>query len=237
MFEPPYGVYMRTLSRHRVTPSPLTEPRPYKPFVYQLGAARYLPWIDECDVEIPAAFGNRRTRMPVQAAPEGALSALLWHSGKTLEERFRGKGRPWIHRTPLSAGGCHPVDLFLMSWPPVDVTLLRYDCNGHAVAPCQTDADASVNWMEALNDLVPHGAAGTLVWFGIEWSRTRSLYSDADTMVWRDVGVVLATLAFVGEASGVAVLPFGATGEPWFSQVIRSNGAVTGGGGCLVGRT
>jgi hypothetical protein len=35
----------------------------------------------------------------------------------------------------------------------------------------------------------------------------------------------------------IAVLPFGATGMPWFSQMLRSEGAVTGGGDCLVGES
>jgi hypothetical protein len=152
-----------------------------------------------------------------------------------MEEQSRDNGRRWMHRTPPSAGGCHPVDLFVMSWPQAGSSLQRYDCIGHALAPCQTDSEAAIHWAAELKRLVPIGAVGTLLWFGIEWNRTRSRYAAADTLVWRDVGAVLATITFVAEAAGLAVLPFGATGEPWFSLMIRSDGVVTGGGGCLVG--
>jgi hypothetical protein len=122
-----------------------------------------------------------------------------------------------------------------MPWPSTDACLERYDPYGHALARCILDLRAAENWLAELTPIIPRHAAGTLLWFGIEWDRTGCRYSSPASLVWRDVGALLATLTFVAEATQLAVLPLGATGEPWFSRMICSNGAVTGGGGCLIG--
>jgi hypothetical protein len=199
------------------------------------GEATYLPWLDQCSSPVLSVMRARRSRTPKGNPATSALSALLWHAGKTLEVVPRGPGTPWKHRVPPSAGGCHPVRLFVMDWPVTAESPSEYDDIAHALVSCNWDPVVSAQWQAAIAKAVPADGRGKLLWFGIEWRRTASRYEHGETLAWRDVGSVVATLAFVAEALGLAGLPIGLTGEPEFSRLFGGERDLIGGGGFLFG--
>lgn len=94
---------------------------------------------------------------------------------------------------------------------------------------------------EPLRDLIDDmagavgGAAGTFLLYAAQFARTSSKYERADSLVWRDVGVIIGVTALVAEALGFCCCPLGPTGEPLLSCVLESAGRVRGVGGCVVG--
>ncbi len=79
------------------------------------------------------------------------------------------------------------------------------------------------------------GKGGVILWFAAQFARTRAFYEQADSLVWRDAGALVATVALLAETLDLACCPLGVTGEPLLSQVLGSDDAVVGAGGCMIG--
>jgi len=216
-------------------PRPRAAGLPYREWDYPSGPPEYLN-IPDLELSGPAFFNivrSRRSRPPSAPLSDASLGTLLWYTGKTWERTPPSEGR-WEHRGAPSAGGRHPIDIFVASRTGAPGALYRYDPLGHSLVllPFPT--------CEVADLLNSAGAAarthaGTVLFFAAQVGRTRARYENPETLIWRDAGALTATVALVAEAIGAACTPLGMTGEPYISRLLSSGGEVTGVGGCVVG--
>lgn len=172
---------------------------------------------------------RRSSRQMGPLQPED-LSKLLWCAAKTLSTE--DADGTWEHRIPPSAGGCHPIDIFLIG----KKRFRWYDPIGHALADVVTVNLRGVEELFLTIDNVLSVGCGSVIWQVAQVGKTLAKYDDGETLVWRDAGVVLATICYTAEALGLAACPLGITGEPWISELLgETESPVVGIGGCLIG--
>lgn len=219
------------------SPRPRVPPRPFSSYQYELsGTVEYLPVAEISKVALQDVLANRCTRPVRDPLSLNQLGILLWYTGKTIEAGPSPSGLGiWEHRPVASAGGCHPVDQFVIDWKrkPADIRL--YDNQSHSLRCLRFSQPEALEQLLAEVEMCVGQRSGTIFWYALQFERTMSRYERGESLVWRDVGVMIATTYLVSEALGLACTPAGITGEPWISALIGSDGAVVGGGGCVVG--
>lgn len=175
---------------------------------------------------------SRISRREFEKLPTDILSLILWYSAKTKLVTKLDNGNLWQHRPSPSAGGRHPIDILIIDSQVQEVYL--YDTLAHTLCQLNSSKEILIELVEVINTIVPINKA-TIIWFAAQFGRTLSKYEYGESLVWRDAGALLATIAFVAEALQLSCCPIGITGEPLVSKILSSNNFVVGVGGCLVG--
>lgn len=184
-------------------PSPRAEEIPYAEFCYETAGRLFLPE--------PTAAGSassfldvlnrRRSRRSFGSPSLEQMSALLWYSARVLHASMPRWPR-WQQRPFPSAGGRHPVDIILMRMPGYSQDVLLYDPFAHAVSFIVMHERRCVEDLLAKTDAVVPVGDATVIWFVAQFDRTLSRYDNGESLVWRDVGVLIMTLSLVGEHLG-----------------------------------
>ncbi len=213
-----------------------TSELPYREFAYPVIGRSYLA---KPEGTLAVSFGDvlqsRRSRRSFGALSEDKLAELLWHSAKVLSTQPPANSSRWQHRPTPSGGGRHPVDLLLLSNRDEKFRLDLYEPISHALLQIDiTDESLARRLLEAINEVLGVGR-GTIIWFAAQFDRTLSRYEKGESVVWRDVGALLATISLVAEALCMNCCAVGITGEPMLSQLLNSNGLAVGVGGIVVG--
>lgn len=209
---------------------------PYTDFKYEITKRIYLATPES----IPAVnffdiIESRASRREFEKLPIDRLSVLLWYSAKTRLVAKLDKGNLWQHRPTPSAGGRHPIDILIINSNGEEYApIYLYDPVAHALCQLSFSNEILKKFLETINNVVPIGKA-TVIWFAAQFGRTLSKYENGESLVWRDAGALLATMAFAAEALNINCCPIGITGEPWISEILSSNKLVVGAGGCLFG--
>jgi SagB-type dehydrogenase family enzyme len=215
-------------------PRPRPAERAYSEFAYPSGPIEYIP-VPRRRVAGPGFFGvlrSRRSRRAAGPLNDVALGTLLWHTSKTWESK--GTLVRWEHRGVPSAGGCHPIDILITNRSGRPGELFWYDPIAHGLIEIPHSDGGE------LGELIAEmggaaGREGTLLLYGAQSARTTSKYVNAESLIWRDAGVLTGVMTLVAEALGAHCTPLGPTGEPYVSRLVRSGGQVVGVGGCSVG--
>lgn len=114
------------------------------------------------------------------------------------------------HRPCPSAGAIHPIHLLVID--PQAGRWLRYDAVSHALDEVITQLEPS-GVLAEMHSVLPATSA-TLLILAAEPGKTAAKYEAAESLVWRDAGVLLGFLAVAAEALGLNYCPLGVTGEP-----------------------
>lgn len=146
------------------------------------------------------------------------LATLLWHAARTRGTAIRSDGLPWQHRAAPSAGGLHPIELFVV--PAVDTELLRYDPIVHALDKIDDIDHARLEGGRARLVAAVDGAAGTCVVLAADFSRTEQVYEHAESLVWRDAGALLATLQLTATAMDLGFCLLGLLGDDVIASML-----------------
>lgn len=144
------------------------------------------------------------------------LATLLWHGARTRETGTRPDGLPWQHRASPSAGGLHPIELFIL--PSIEGSLLRYDSIVHALDLVGEVDSAQLEHGRSRLRSVLEEAQGTYLILVADVTRTEAVYEHAESLVWRDAGALLATLQLTATAMGLGFCLIGLLG----SEVVAS---------------
>lgn len=242
-------------------PSPRRPLAAYDAFAYAAGARVRLPPVATPRARFADVLEWRRTRRAFGPLDAEALSALLWFTARTLETDASapaGSRGVWEHRVTPSAGGRHPIDVWVSraksDWPSAEGnfaayargdagrrTLWCYDPVCHALVAMKPADVAAQAELDSLPARVLEDGRGvenaTVLWHAAQFGRTEAAYINPDTLVWRDAGCLVATTALVAAGLRLACCPLGATGEPYISRVAGATaGQVRGVGGCVIGR-
>jgi len=215
------------------SPTPRATPRTYAPIAWRDGARRSLPKPTLLgDLSLAEVLAKRASRRNFAGPPEDEpLSALLNAVSRPVSTEPSRFGFPLEFRPTPSAGALHPIHLLLQ--PTLGVPWLRYEAATHElieVAGSKALADAA---RTAAGELVACPRA-TVIGFAAEVGRTSVKYAHAESLVWRDAGVLLGYLHLGAEALGLAFTPLGLTGDPYLRD-LDGQGRLRGVGMALVG--
>lgn len=218
------------------SPVPRGRELPYADFSYSIEEKSYLPEPDPLpSVTFASVLASRESRRCFKPLSLNDLNCLLHYSARALVVASPKQSPRWQHRPTPSAGGRHPVDLLVIHLQDSSPIVHLYQPEPHALAKLKVANTSLEKLCKLVNEVVSQEEA-TILWFGAQFDRTLSKYENGESLVWRDVGALLATISLVAECLGLNSCGLGITGEPFISELLASNGQVIGVGGLLVGR-
>ena len=130
-----------------------------------------------------------------------------------------------------SAGAMHPIHVVCqrqegMPWE-------RYDTLRHILAEIPGSESNAQLAREKSAHILPTAEA-VLVGLVAEPGKTEAKYESAQSLIWRDAGVVLGYLSVIAEALKLGFCPLGMTGDVYLAP-ISATGQLRGVGLALVG--
>lgn len=174
----------------------------------------------------------RRTRRHFGRLDSLQLASFLWYSCRVIQEGDPFLGFPLSLRPVPSAGAIHPVHCLVDRG---HACLERYDPLAHGLTQLNYREELGVELRRATTEVLSPEDAVILL-FIAEPGMTEAKYDFSNSLVWRDVGVLIGHMALVAEALGLSFCPLGITGEPWAGKLSDENKLV-GVGMALLGAT
>lgn len=207
----------------------------FQEFCYPVLSKKYL---SKPSIEMNPLFfevtERRRSFRQFKRLTHDRLNALLWFASRTISAAPVKSGIRWQHRPSPSAGGRHPIDIFIIDKNKGKSQVFLYQPVSHSLAQLKVDLERLNLFLGFLEEVLPIQEA-TIVWFGAQFERTLSKYKNGESLVWRDVGLLSATFALVAEALEINCCSIGPTGELLFPVIFNGEGVVSGVGGLYVG--
>ena len=214
-------------------PRPLGSPLPPRPLaefpvshVYKCGAL-VLP----TERSFASVVEGRRSQTEMRRAPLAEVAnavAFAVRPRQVLHGDLYGRTR----RLSASAGALHPVEVLLVHGP---AHVYRYVPDTHELERLRVSHPRElVLFREDCGEVLPK-ALGTAIVLAGDVTRVAAVYERPESLMWRDAGALLQTLALSATAFGLAFCPLGTLG----ASVLRAIGkeeqlSATGVG--LVGR-
>lgn len=174
----------------------------------------------------------RRSRRHFGQLYPAQLASFLWHSCRVIEEGEQFLGFPLSLRPAPSAGAIHPIHCLLDRGL---AQLERYDPLAHGLTQVKSSEELRLGLRHSAFEVLPP-EDGVILLFAAEPGMTEAKYDFCNSLVWRDVGVLIGHMALVAEALGISFCPLGTTGEPWAGKLSDENKLV-GVGMALLGAT
>lgn len=213
-------------------PAPRSTPKLYKPIQWEITERRPLPVSgNEVLTPMAAALEARHSERTFASVPEALIGALLWHAARTKESVPSSLGFHIEHRPTPSAGAIHPVHLFIQladegSWA-------RYNPQVHSLDLVVKSGKLLRPLVDHSEQVVPRGG-GHLILFVAETGKTAAKYENAESLIWRDAGILQGSLALVAAALGLNYCLLGITGNPWVAK-LSGQGRLQGVGVAILG--
>jgi hypothetical protein len=152
---------------------------------------------------------KRRTSRPgTLSLSDNDLASILWHSTLIRERRSpQVDHRGWESRAAPAAGGLHGIEILCLPLEPSSAPSW-YDPLHHRLIPASLNNELREMHRRLIGELC-RCEAGVTLQFVSDWRRLSLLYRNAESLLWRDAGALLATICLVAEAYEVACTPFG----------------------------
>lgn len=162
---------------------------------------------EPCAIPFGDVLDRRCTKRELRPIRLERLGALLWHAARTRAKY----GGIWEHRAAPSAGGLHPIELVITG--NSDEQAFRYNPTRHALERLvNIDATLLQAACADLRTVVPT-ADGALILLAADLGRTAAAYENAESLVWRDAGCLIAMLQIVGAWLELGCCPLGTLGR------------------------
>jgi SagB-type dehydrogenase family enzyme len=213
-------------------PKPRAKPGHYEPFKWPRGEITQLePAAAQINVDIVQVLQERQSRRLLDALPPSELGALLWLTCRTHSHRTSKFGFDQEFRPYPSAGAMHPIHVVCQRFPGMPWE--RYEPTLHALVGVPGTEALAQSAREKAASILPTNEA-VLVGLVAEPGKTAAKYECAESLVWRDAGVLLGYLSLVTETLGLGFCPLGMTGDLYLAP-ISTAGQLHGVGLAVVG--
>lgn len=193
-------------------PRPRGEPWHYEAFVWNESSRLQLqPHPGLLALNLVELLEQRETGRDFSApVSEPTLGSFLWLACRNRSLRSSRYGIAQESRVHPSAGAMHPIHTLVLSRPGA---WHRYNPVLHELGKVAGSEAAASSTYKQANEVVPvdHGTILALV---AEPGKTQAKYENAESLVWRDAGVVLGYMSVVAQALGLSFCPLGITGHP-----------------------
>lgn len=189
------------------------------------------PPAPQLQVDIVQVLQNRQSRRHLGGLSLDELGHLLWLCCRTHTLCSSGYGFDQHFRPHPSAGAMHPIHLVCqrtagMPWE-------RYDPLEHSLVVVPETETIAQLAREKAASIIPSEKA-VLLGLVAEPGKTGAKYEAAQSLVWRDAGVVLGYLSLISEVLNLGFCPLGMTGNAYLSPIALS-GQLQGAGLAFVG--
>lgn len=162
------------------------------------------------DEAAPTSFvdvlGGRSSQRELESIAVEDLEPLFWHAFRTRATN----GSTWQGRSAPSAGGLHPIEVFLVAANAESA--FHYDPVRHVLGRIAVDAVQIAQGAHPLRALLPE-SNGAIVLLAGDLSRVEARYENPDSLLWRDAGSLIAVLQLVATWLGLGSCPLGLLGE------------------------
>jgi hypothetical protein len=159
----------------------------------------------ESSVAFYDVLTRRRSRRDIGALPASAVAAVVRQAFA-----IQGQGAGRRRKRMMSAGALHPLAcVFFRTGRDV----IRYDDDTDAFVQLRVkDEDVMELLVGRCREVLPN-SDGYWVLLLADRDLTTQSYENADSLIWRDAGAALQTLALISEAQGLAFCPLGILGQ------------------------
>jgi len=162
------------------------------------------------DVSFVELLETRRSDRAMRPAPlREIINALAFaiRPRYVLQDDVHNRTR----RPTVSAGALHAVEVVIVDWRG-SPRLLRYDSVAHCLEPLKIAQLFSLSqFVKTCTAILPDAGHTVLALVG-DSPRVAALYDYPSTLLWRDAGALLQTLAMVSSAYRLAFCPLGTLG-------------------------
>lgn len=206
------------------------------PSIYQIEDYISLP---KPNKKLTASFfeviDNRKSERIFSKLTLEQISNLLWYSSKTKTISVTNENQFLSHRNAPSAGGIHPIDIFVSLPSDFDKRVLHYyDPFVHKLANVNLKQSSLSLFFDNINRNLSIENS-TIIWFAASIQRTGSKYKNPESLVWRDAGALIVLYQLVATALQINSCPVGTLGNPFFVDLFSKEMNVTSAGGILFG--
>jgi hypothetical protein len=177
----------------------------------------------------------RRSERIMRTAP---LREVLNAIGFATRPRFvfEGDSHNRSLRPSLSAGALHPIEILLIDWRG-GKQVMRYDALTHCIELLRiSDHQSLSDFSRRCKEVLPH-AHGTPLVFLARFPGVAAVYENPTSLVWRDAGALLQTLALAATAFRLAFCPMGILGRELVKAVGLDETDAQAVGGAIIGRS
>lgn len=213
-------------------PTPRAQVHTYRPVTWPVGSSLPLP-TPHC-ITMPTldvATASRRSEREFAAPSDATLGALFWHTARPMRCVPSPMGFEIEQRPVPSAGAIHPIHLILQL--PDEAGWGLYQPAQHRLAVLENVRETLRPLVEQCEGIVPRGG-GRLMLFVAEPGKTAAKYENAESLVWRDAGVLQGALALTAAALEMNFCLLGITGNPWIAR-LAEEGKLMGVGAAILG--
>ncbi len=213
-------------------PIPRSVPDFYSPIEWEVKGRRLLAVSHgEGLASMATTLDTRHSQRTFAPVPEALLGALLWYTARTKESAPSPLGFQVEHRPTPSAGAIHPIHLVIQltdegSWA-------RYNPQEHSL-DLLTKGDSLLQPLVDYSERVVPRGGGHLILSVAEPGKTAAKYENAESLIWRDAGILQGSLALVATALGLNYCLLGITGNPWVAH-LSDQGKLQGVGMAILG--
>lgn len=200
-------------------PRPLRPARPWTRTAMHLSATRALsPQILAPERDFLATLHGRRSGAGEDPGAD-FVAALLWHVTQLRERRLDGRFGLWESRTCPSAGGLHPISLLIIPLTSAEKPGV-YLPDTHAIGFLEVDPEPAMSLNRASVAALANSRSGTTIQLVADSAILSACYENWQSLLWRDAGAMIATLALTATALGLTAVPLGREG----SDIVRAFG-------------
>ncbi|WP_146009902.1 hypothetical protein [Janthinobacterium sp. ROICE36] len=170
---------------------------------------------------------RRSNRVLAPASLEQTVGALLF----ALRPRFwkEGDSLKRSRRPSLSAGALHPITVLLFQ----ERAVFRLNAELSLLERLQFSDEVYSAWVSKCQSVLPE-ANGTFLMLVADMARPNSAYANSESLVWRDAGALLQTIALVAELFGLGFCPLGILGHEVVTE-LHSDGQLLAVGAAVIG--
>ncbi|WP_074416824.1 dehydrogenase [Kluyvera georgiana] len=200
------------------SPLPRKQSQVYRPVEWPIEEVFFLPPPIEGRSLPPVnnVIESRRTRRSFGTVDQQTLSEWLWLVAREMVSGHSDFGFPLTQRPTSSAGAIHPIHLVL-SLSDSDGWWL-YLPDRHALASLSMEYQTRERIHHEILPVIDI-QSGIVIRFIAEPGKTAAKYECADSLVWRDAGVLIGQMAIVAEALNCNFCPLGITGHEWCTNL------------------
>ncbi|MEC5407586.1 hypothetical protein VOM14_18725 [Paraburkholderia sp. MPAMCS5] len=185
-------------------------------------------FIAPANVSFADVFERRRSTRALAPTPVDALVGMF-HFALTPRYWQQGDGMQRSRRPALSAGALHPISVVIL----VDSAVYRVNVEACTLDKLAFSAEAYATWLGRCRILLPK-ANGAFMALIADLGRPKAAYANCESLILRDAGAMLQTLALAAEWFGLGFSPLGILGNevvaalPASEQLLAVGGAAVG---------
>ncbi|WP_326893474.1 hypothetical protein U8P73_31155 (plasmid) [Rhizobium beringeri] len=182
-------------------------------------------------LDFGAVLRSRRTTRRLEKATLPQVAAVV---REALKADFIGTGshEGRKRKRVISAGALHPVKCVLID--PDEGAIYYDDENDVFVAVQPRNQGLLGTYLAKCEDVLPT-ARGHVIGLIADVRDLSSVYTDHQSLLWRDAGAVLQTLALTSEASSLGFCPLGILGQE-LADALLADQAFVAVGAAVIGR-